>query len=138
VTQWLLPLTSDKKSLAITWISSLMPTSSFKVSMMINANNLTYILMKLKIGKTYLIWFRSYLPFCACYFHEIFYFKLFLVSKWLLFNSQSAVFQHYHCENNLHFDEMKIMSSYILEKHESIRFEEIQIFFLAVCTSQNM
>jgi hypothetical protein len=46
---------------------------------------------------------------CVCIYENIKIHKI--LSEWLLFNTNGAIFQLYHGENKLHFDEMMMMSA---------------------------
>jgi len=42
---------------------------------------------------------------------------LYHVNIWLLFNAMWAIFQFYHGENKVHFDELMMMSVLALDRH---------------------
>ena len=43
-------------------------------------------------------------------------------SEWLLYNTNSAIFQLYHGENKLIFNEMMMRSAYVLDQHAELDF----------------
>jgi hypothetical protein len=44
------------------------------------------------------------------------------VSKWLLFNANSAIFQLYYGENKLIYNEMMMRSTFVLDQHAELDF----------------
>ena len=44
------------------------------------------------------------------------------MSKWLLFNANSAIFQLYYGENKLIYNEMMMRSTFVLDQHAELDF----------------
>ena len=61
-------------------------------------------------------------------YHIIIYFNIWFqwVSKWLLLNANSAIFQLYHGENKLNFNEMMMIKvRFVLDQHAELDFYSV-------------